>query len=66
MPGQDVVVMVQRRALWETVGEVDWSDAYWGFPPNQYMSGNFFGILQSLLVFTNSRLHTTFGSDQYI
>ncbi len=31
MLGQILVVTLQHIALWETVGEVDWSDAYWGF-----------------------------------
>ncbi len=29
MPRQVLVVTMQGIALWETVGEVDWSDAYW-------------------------------------
>ncbi len=35
MSSQVLVVMLQCNALWETLGEVDWSDAYWGFPPHQ-------------------------------
>ncbi len=27
-----LVVTLQRVALWASVGEVDSSDAYWGFP----------------------------------
>ncbi len=58
MPGQVLVVTMTLEciALWETVGKVDWPDAYWGFPPNQYISEN----LQILLVFTYSILHSTF------
>ncbi len=41
-PCQDLVVTLQHIALWVTLGEVDWSDAYWEFPLNQYISGNFF------------------------
>ncbi len=36
MPGQVLAVTLQCFALWETVGEVDWLDAYWVFPPNLY------------------------------
>ncbi len=41
MPGWVLIVTLQHVALWETVGEVDWSDAYLGFPLNQYTFGNF-------------------------
>ncbi len=34
MPSQVLVVTLQCNALWVTVVEVDWSDAYWGFPQN--------------------------------
>ncbi len=52
MPGWVLVVMLWRIALWETVGDGDWSDELWGFPQNQYKS--------DFLVFTCNTLHTTF------
>ncbi len=60
IPGQALAVPLQCTAFLETVGVVDWSDAYWGFPLTQYTSRNFFGILQILLVFAYSILHTPF------
>ncbi len=60
MAGLVLVVTLQFPALWETVSEADWSDAYWGFPLNQY------GILQILMVFTYSIVHTTAWPYQYV
>ncbi len=48
-----LILKLKDHLLWETVGKVDWSDAYWGFFSNQYTSAfESFGILQILLVFT--------------
>ncbi len=41
MSSQILAAVLQHTVLWETEGEEeDWSHAYWGFPQNQYTSGN--------------------------
>ncbi len=55
MPSQALVVTLQRMALWETVCRVDWSYAYWGFPPNQYTFRNFLAYCRFCLC-----LHTAY------
>ncbi len=41
MPSWVSLVTLEHIALWETVGKVDWSDAYRGFPPKQRTSVDF-------------------------
>ncbi len=50
-----LVVKLQCITLWETVGKVDWFDAYWRFPPNHCTSGNFFAYCRFCLY-----LHTAY------
>lgn len=51
-------------ALWETVSEVDWSNAYWKICPNQY-------DIRKLLAYTADFalvciLNITFWPNQYV
>ncbi len=41
MPAWGSVVTLQHIVLCESLGEVVWSDADWGFSQNQYTSGIF-------------------------
>ncbi len=60
MPGCALVVMLQRIALWET-GEVDWSEAHWGFPLNQYTCGKHKQNLHTVHIACVYIEHTTYS-----